>query len=233
MPDEIRRELFRLQDPVYRDFQRKLLPTVDPERIVGVRTPELRAMAKRLIRSGESAAFLLALPHAYFDENQLHAFLISEMKDFPACLAETEHFLPFVDNWATCDQMSPKVFKKHRQELLGSIGKWLRSGETYTVRFAVRMLMEHFLGEDFDPAYPELAASVRSEEYYVRMMVAWYFATALAKQYDAAIPYIRERRLDPWTHGKAIQKALESSRISPERKAYLRELRASGPSKGG
>ena len=225
---EILEALFRMQDTTYRDFQCKLIPTVDPAAIIGVRTPELRALAKQLIKSGESQAFLRELPHAYFDENQLHAFLISEMKDYSACLAEVERFMPFVDNWATCDQMSPKVFKKHRKELPEPIVRWLDSGRTYTVRFGVGMLMEHFLDADFDPAYPEMAAALRSEEYYVRMMIAWYFATALAKQYDAVIPYLEQRRLDAWTHNKAIQKAVESSRISPERKAYLRTLKVRG-----
>lgn len=225
MSEEIRQELFRLQDTAYREFQYKLIPTVDPVSVIGVRTPELRALAKRLIKTGEAEGFLRELPHAYFDENQLHAFIISEMKDFTECLAQTERFLPYVDNWATCDQMSPKIFKKHRPELLEPIRKWIGSGHTYTVRFAVGMLMEHYLDGDFDPAYPELAASVRSEEYYVRMMAAWYFATALAKQYDAVIPYFEQRRLEPWTHNKAIQKAVESRRISPERKEYLRGLK--------
>ncbi len=225
MCDEITRELFRLQDTAYRDFQLKLIPTVDPASVIGVRTPELRAMAKRLLRSGQAEAFLRELPHRYFDENQLHAFVISEMKDFSGCLAETERFLPFVDNWATCDQMSPKVFRKHRSELLEAVKRWIAGAHTYTVRFGVGMLMEHFLDADFDSAYPELAAGLSSEEYYVRMMVAWYFATALAKQYDAVIGYIEGQRLDPWIHNRTIQKAVESSRISPERKAYLRTLR--------
>ena len=225
MSDEIRQELFRLQDTAYRDFQIKLIPAVDPKTVIGVRTPELRALAKRLAKSGDADGFLRELPHTWFDENQLHAFLVSEIRDFTKCLAETERFLSYVDNWATCDQMSPKVFKKHRRELTEPIGRWLGSGRTYTVRFAVGMLMEHFLGEDFDSAYPEMVAGLRSEEYYVRMMVAWYFATALAKRYDAVIGYIEERRLDPWTHNKTIQKASESYRISPEQKAYLRGLR--------
>ena len=225
MPQEIRDELFRLRDPGYREFHRKLIPTVDPQRIIGVRTPELRALAKTLLRRGDARAFLEELPHEYFDENQLHAFLLSEEKDFPACLAGVERFLPWVDNWATCDQLSPKVFKKHRAELLEPIRRWIAGGETFTVRFGLGMLMEHFLDGDFDPAYPELAASVRSEEYYVRMMVAWYFATALAKQWDAALPWLEARRLDEWTHNKTIQKAAESYRISPEQKAYLRTLR--------
>ena len=227
--EEIREELFRLQDKKYRDFQSKLIPTVDPATVIGVRTPELRRLAKQYVKREDVGDFLSAAPHAYFDENQLHAFLVSEMKDFDRCLDEVDRFLPFVDNWATCDQMSPKVFRKHRQALLPSVRRWIACGETYTVRFGIGMLMEHFLGEDFDPAYPALVAAVRSEEYYVRMMIAWYFATALAKQYDAAVPYIENVRLDTWTHNKTIQKAIESDRISAEQKAYLRTLKRREP----
>ena len=226
MGNEIREELFRLQDTGYRDFQRKLLPTVDPETVIGVRTPALRKLAKELIKRGEDVdAFLCALPHGYFDENQLHAFLVSEIKDDGACLEEVDRFLPYVDNWATCDQMSPKVFRKHRQELLQPIRRWIAAGKTYTVSFGVGMLMEHFLDEDFDPAYPAMVAELRSEEYYVNMMIAWYFATALAKQYDGVIPYLEERRLDVWTHNKTIQKAVDSYRLSQEQKDCLRGLR--------
>ncbi len=223
--DEIRSELFRLQDKEYRDFQSKLIPTVDPESVIGVRTPALRRLAKQLSGEADIAAYLELLPHMYFDENQLHAFILSGMKDFAGCLAAVERFLPYVDNWATCDQMSPKVFKKHRTELLEAVRRWIASGQTYTVRFGIGMLMEHFLDEDFDPGYPELAAEIRSEEYYVRMMLAWYFATALAKQYDSVLPCIEQRRLDAWTHNKAIQKAIESCRITPEQKEYLRGLK--------
>ena len=226
--DEIREQLFRLQDTKYRDFQSKLIPTVDPETIIGVRTPALRKLAKQLASAEDIDVFLNALPHAYFDENQLHAFVISEMKDYAQCLEAVDLFLPTIDNWATCDQMSPKVFRKHRQELLGSIRQWIASEETYPVRFAVGMLMEHFLDDAFDGAYPEMVAEIRSEEYYVRMMAAWYFATALAKQYDAVLPYLEQRRLDPWTHNKTIQKAIESYRIAPEQKEILRKLKVAG-----
>ena len=225
MTEEIRRELFRLRDEQYRAFQAKLIPTTDPDTIIGVRTPALRKYAKELAKREDVAEFLHELPHEWFDENQLHAFLLSEMKDYTQCIGEVDRFLPYVDNWATCDQLSPKVFKKHRTELLGHIRVWLASEATYTIRFAVGMLMQHFLDEDFDPVYPELVAAVRSEEYYVNMMVAWYFATALAKQYDCAVPYLENRRLAPWTHQKAIRKAVESYRITPEQKAYLRSLR--------
>ena len=220
---EIREELFRLQDTEYRDFQGALIPTVARASFIGVRTPALRALAKRYSKKAEISVFLSDLPHRYFDENQLHAFIISEINDFSLALREVERFLPYVDNWATTDQMSPKVFKKHKKELLPAIDRWLLSDCIYTVRFAVGMLMAHFLDEDFDPVYLEKVAVVSSEEYYVKMMVAWYFATALAKQYDAALPYITEKRLAPWTHNKTIQKALESYRVPPERKAYLKE----------
>jgi 3-methyladenine DNA glycosylase AlkD len=246
--DAIRAELFALQDLKYRDFQSKLLPTVDKATIIGVRTPALRNLAKNLAQQDALAkkelarqkdhvalvdlaqqegidAFMEDLPHRYFDENQLHAFLLSGQKDFHHCVEGVCRFLPFVDNWATCDQMSPKVFKKHRQKLLDYIQQWIRSDATYTIRFGVGMLMEHFLDEDFRPEYLETVASLRSEEYYVNMMIAWYFATALAKQYDEALPYIQDFRLEPWTHNKAIQKSIESNRIIPEQKAYLKTLK--------
>ena len=226
--DEIRARLFAEQDIPYRDFQSKLIPGIDPESMIGVRTPALRKLAKEYVRREETAAFLEELPHRYFDENQLHAFIISEMKDYERCIALTEAFLPYIDNWATSDQLSPKIFKKHRPELLARIRAWLRSEETYVLRFAIGMLMQHFLDEDFDPAYPELVAGIRSDEYYVNMMIAWYFATALAKQYDAALPYIAEHRLAPRTHNKAIQKAIESYRITPGQKDVLRAMKIMG-----
>lgn len=223
--DEIIQELFRQQDQGYRSFQAKLIPTVEPERIIGVRTPALRTMAKQLGKQANIQAFLDELPHYYFEENQLHAFIIGEERDFEKCMVETEKFLPYIDNWSTCDQMPPKTYKKHTDELLGYIRKWMVSDHTYTIRFAMGMLMRLYLDEKFQPEYLEMVASVRSDEYYVNMMIAWYFATALAKQYDATIPYIREQRLEPWTHNKAIQKAIESYRITPEQKEYLRTLK--------
>ena len=222
---EIRDKLYSLQDPKYREMQIRILPNLEPESIIGVRTPELRRMAKELAGREGIDAFLNDLPHRYFDENQLHAFILSGMKDYAECLAALERFLPYVDNWATCDQMSPKVFRKHRTELLQPIKKWIASGETYIMRFGIGMLMEHYLDDDFDPAYPEAVADIRSGEYYVNMMTAWYFATALAKQYDAVLPFIENRRLDHWTHNKAIQKAIESYRITPEQKEYLKTLK--------
>lgn len=223
--EEIVKTLFELSDAQYRDFQGKLIPTAPPGKMIGVRTPQLRKFAKSLAVSGDYEDFLNDLPHRYFDENQLHAFIVSEIKDFDCCVEEVCRFLPYVDNWATCDQMSPKVFKKRRRDLLPYIYKWIDSSEVYTVRFGLGMLMAYFLDEDFDVLYLETAANVRSEEYYVKMMVAWYFATALAKQYEAALPFIEERRLDKWTHNKAIQKAVESYRITNEQKKRLKELK--------
>ena len=222
---EIAARLFEMRDEAYGAFQVKLIPTASKDSFIGVRTPALRAFAKELYKSGEGEAFLQRLPHRYFDENQLHAFLISEEKDFDTCVKRVEAFLPYVDNWATCDQLSPKVFKKHRAELLPYIKKWIAASHPYTIRFGIRMLMQHGLDDAFDPAYPALVANIRSEEYYVNMMIAWYFATALAKQYDAVLPYLEEKRLSPWVHSKAIQKALESYRISPEHKENLKQLR--------
>lgn len=223
--DEIREELFANQDSAYRDFQAKLIPTLENGTMIGVRTPKLRKMAKQYAKHEDISSFLDALPHTYFDENQLHAFIISERKDFAQCMAELIRFLPFIDNWATCDQLSPKVFKKHRQELLPYINEWLASDHTYTVRFGIGMLMEHFLDEDFNLRYPETVAGLRSEEYYINMMIAWYFATALAKQYETVLPFLENGRLASWTHNKAIQKAAESLRITPEQKTYLKTLK--------
>ena len=229
--EKIREQLFARQDEKYRDFQAKLIPTAAPGSMIGVRTPALRELAKKLAKEQETIVFLWDLPHRYFDENQLHAFLLGEIRDFRLCLQEVKRFLPYVDNWATCDQLSPKVFRKQRQELLPAIREWLESGRPFTVRFAIGMLMEHFLDEAFDPAYPEMVSAVRSDEYYVNMMIAWYFATALAKQYEAVLPYLTERRLAPWTHNKTIQKAVESFRLSAEQKTFLRSLKETLPAR--
>lgn len=223
--DDILTKLLDLQDIPYRDFQSKLIPAADKDFIIGVRTPALRAFAKELAKREDIDEFLTALPHGYFDENQLHAFIISLTKDFNKCVAHVNAFLPFVDNWATCDQMSPKVFKKHKDALLPHIEAWLASSETYTVRFGIKMLMEHFLDDSFNIKYPQAVAQIRSDEYYVNMMIAWYFSTALAKQYDAVLPFIEKQTLDTWTHNKAIQKAVESFRVTPEQKQYLKTLK--------
>lgn len=221
----IRETLFSLRDEKFAAFQARLIPNVAPERIIGVRTPALRKLAKTLRGSGEAEEFLKALPHDFFEENNLHAFLLCEMKDFDACVQEVEDFLPYVDNWATCDQMSPGVFRKNKQALLPYIRCWIASERCYTRRFGTGMLMSHFLDEDFREEYLRLVSDKRSEEYYVNMMIAWYFATALAKQYEAALPYLENRRLDPWVHNKTIQKAVESFRVSDEHKACLRALK--------
>ena len=222
---EILRELFQKQDVAYRDFQGSLIPTVKKERIIGVRTPELRAMAKALRGGDEAAEFLRRLPHLYFEENQLHAFLIETITDFDACVAALDAFLPYVDNWATCDSMSPKVLGRHKETLRVHIDRWLASPQPYTVRYGVGMLMRWFLDEAFCPDDLLAVAALRSEDYYVKMMVAWYFATALAKQYDAALPFLEASRLPQWTHNKAIRKALESRRLSPEQKQHLKTLK--------
>ncbi|MBQ9826291.1 MAG: DNA alkylation repair protein [Firmicutes bacterium] len=222
---DIRSELFILSDGKYREFQAGLIPSVPKDRMIGVRTPQLKDLAKRLYKTGDTAEFLNDLPHKYFDEDQLHAFILSEEKDPEKCLALTERFLPYIDNWATCDQLSPKAFRKIKKELEERATKWIASGETYSVRFGIGMLMQHFLDEDFKTEHAETVADIRSEEYYVNMMRAWYFATALAKQYDAVIPFLENGRLDAWTNNKAVQKAVESRRISSETKEYLKTLK--------
>ena len=225
--EEILQRLFALQDIKYKDFQSKLIPTIDPDAVIGVRMPALRALAKEFAARKEIGQFLRALPHRYYDENCLHALIISAQKDYGAAIRETETFLPYIDNWATCDTLRPGVFQKHREQLLAEIPTWLRSSHTYTVRFGIGMLERYFLNEAFTPEQLGWTAALCSEEYYINMMIAWYFASALAKQYDAAIPYLRERCLAPWVHNKTIQKAIESYRITPEKKQYLRTLRIS------
>lgn len=223
--NQITDDLFQLQDIKYRDFQVKLIPNISPDSIIGVRTPELRNYAKKMVKEENYSSFLKKLPHKYFDENQLHAFIISNLKDYDECISYVNEFLPYVDNWATCDQLSPKVFKKHRDKLLESISCWIHSSDTYTIRFGIGMLMQHFLDDDFHKDFLKWVAGIRSNEYYVNMMIAWFFATALAKQYKATIPYIEKKKLDSWTHRKAIQKAIESYRITEEQKEYLRSLK--------
>lgn len=215
-------QLFPLREEEYAAFQRRLLPTLAPETILGVRTPELRKLAREL---PDPEGFREALPHRYFEENQIHAFSLEREKDFVTVISQVEDFLPYIDNWATCDQLRPKCFARNKDKLLPHIRVWLASGKVYTVRFAMGMLMAHYLDDDFRPEYLSWVAENRGEDYYIRMMAAWYFATALAKQYDAAIPYLTERRLPLWIHNKTIQKAVESYRIPAEQKDYLRTLR--------
>ncbi|MBO5230740.1 MAG: DNA alkylation repair protein [Clostridia bacterium] len=221
----IRDRLFKLQDLKYREFHSRLMPTVEKSRVIGVRTPELRKLAKELKNTSHAEDFLKKLPHKYYEENNLHAFLIEEIKDYDSCVEELNKFLPFVDNWATCDMMRPKIFKKNLDKLLPQIKSWIDSDKTYTVRFGMECLMLYYLDEHFSPEYPEIICKIRSEEYYVKMMQAWYFATALAKRYDDIVLYLEQNRLDSDTHNKAIQKAVESYRITPEQKAYLRTLK--------
>ena len=225
MTQTITEALFSLQDPEYRQFQCRLMPPAAPETVIGVRTPELRALAKKLKADPCAEAFLSELPHRYYEENNLHAFLIEQIADYDACIRALERFLPFVDNWATCDMLRPKCFKRHLEELLQQIEVWLAAEHPFTVRFGIEMLMTYYLDEAFAPHYLELVAGVRREEYYVNMMCAWYFATALAKQWDSVIGYLEENRLPLWVHNKTIQKAVESYRIDNERKDYLRSLK--------
>ncbi|MCQ2508591.1 MAG: DNA alkylation repair protein [Dorea sp.] len=221
----VQSELLKLADEKNADFQRKLTPGIAPETFLGVRVPAARNLAKTIEKSEECEKFLHTLPHKYYDENILHACMISRIKPYEKCLEEIEHFLPYVDNWAVCDILSPKIFGKHKDQLIGKIYEWAGSPETYTCRFGIEMLMTFYLDGDFKAEYLEIPAAADSEEYYVKMMVAWYFATALAKQWDATIPYLEQKRLPVWTHNKTIQKARESYRITPEQKEYLKTLK--------
>lgn len=222
---DISERIFELKDEKYRDFQSKLMPTVDPERVIGVRVPALRKLAKEIRYTDEAREFLNELPHAYYEEDCLHAFLIEYETDINECIRRLDVFLPYVDNWATCDMMSPKVLKKHTSLILPKIKEWIASESTYTVRYGIGMLMRYYLDEDFDISYPKLVASVRSSEYYINMMIAWYFATALAKRYDDVLPFIEGRALEKEVHNKAIQKALESYRVGASEKEYLKTLK--------
>ena len=222
---ELQKQLFELQDIKYRDFHSKLMPETAKEKIIGIRTPVLRKFAKVFAGTPELEDFLQQLPHQFYEENNLHMMLITGIKDYPKCMEEVLRFLPYIDNWATCDCFCPKVFAKHKAELLPHIRRWLDSGETYTMRYAMVMLMRYYLDADFRPEYLAWVAGVHREEYYINMMRAWYFATALAKQPEATLPWLTEKRLDVWTHNKTIQKAVESYRIPDERKRLLRGLR--------
>ena len=224
--NELQQHLFGMRDAAYAAFIAKLTPGFPPSHFIGVRVPLLRTIARSFAKEeAASQRFLSHLPHSYYEEDMLHGMLISLVKDYDRCLDLTDRFLPYVDNWAVCDTLSPKVFAKHKAQLLENILRWSSSSHTYTCRFGLRMLMTHFLDDSFSADFLEIPATIRSEEYYVKMMVAWFFATALAKQWEATLPYLENRQLDPWTHRKTIQKAIESYRIPPERKDYLRTLR--------
>lgn len=221
----LQQQLFVLQDEEYRDFHSKLMPNIPKEDVIGIRVPVLRKFAKEFAKSDEKEKFLKELPHRYYEENNLHMMLLVEMKDYDGCMQEMERFLPYINNWATCDFPAPKCFEKHKKDVLEHIKIWIKSSQTYTVRYAIGMLMRLFLENDFSAEYPQMVAEVSSEEYYINMMIAWYFATALAKQWDAVIPYIEQRKLSPWVHRKTIQKAVESYRITPGQKEYLKSFR--------
>ena len=222
---KLEKQLFEMQDLKYRDFHSKLLPGINRETIIGIRTPMLRKFVKEFAKTPEAGEFLKVLPHRYYEENNMHMMIVTGIKDYETCLAEVKKFLPYINNWATCDLPAPKCFAKHKEELLPEIKSWIVSGEAYTIRYGIGILMSFYLDDAFKPEYLELAAGVHSEEYYVNMMIAWYFATALAKQWEATIPYLEERRLTEWVHRKTIQKAVESYRITPEQKVYLKSLR--------
>ena len=218
-------ELFLLKDEGYKAFQCALMPTVNPDRVIGVRIPDLRKLSKRLWKEKGTEEFMQNLPHTYYEEDNLHAAFVERITDFDRCVEEIDRFLPFVDNWATCDMMNPKVLKAEPEKLLLKAYEWMESKDTYTVRYGIGVLMRHFLGDNFSVEYAERVALVQSDEYYVKMMVAWYFAEALSKQYDLVLPFIKERRLDSWVHRKAIQKAVESRKISLSEKEELKKYR--------
>ena len=222
---DIQKSLMDMQDLEYRDFNSSLMPGVPKESVIGVRIPEIRKYARTLYKTGEWEKFITELPHTYYEENALHMILLCNIKDYDTCIKYINEFLPYIDNWAVCDIISPAVFKKQRQALLKEIPAWIASPHPYMCRFGIEMLMSHFLDVDFDPRYLELPAAVHSSEYYVNMMIAWYFATALAKQWDASLPYIQEQRLEKWVHNKTIQKAIESRRITDEQKSLLRSMK--------
>ena len=222
---KLQKQLFELQDLKYRDFHSKLMPETDKETVIGIRTPVLRKFAKEFAGTSEAEAFLRQLPHRYYEENNLHMMLITGIKDYEKCMEEIQRFLPCIDNWATCDYPAPKCFARHKDQVLEEAKRWISSGETYVIRYGIGMLMRLFLDEDFSSEYLEMTAAVQSQEYYVNMMIAWYFATALAKQWDATVPYIEQHKLSDWVHRKTIQKAVESYRITPEQKEYLKTLK--------
>ncbi len=221
----IKEELFRHQDKKYRDFQAKLIPNIDSNTIIGVRTPDVRSLAKKMIKEDNYKSFLEALPHTYYEENLLHFFIVSLIKDFNECIKETERFLPYVDCWPVSDQATPITFKKNHDKLLSYIKKWIKSKHIYTARFGIRMLMNEFLDDDFKEEYLLLVASIKSDDYYLKMMISWFFATSLAKQYDKTIIYLENKKLDKWIHNKTISKAIESYRITNSQKEYLKKLK--------
>ncbi|MBE6648817.1 MAG: DNA alkylation repair protein [Ruminococcaceae bacterium] len=225
MGDKILQDLLEFQDSKYKAFYMKLIPNIDPNKIIGIRTPLLKKYAKDIFGRVDAEKFLSILPHTYYEENNLHSFLIMQIKDFDRCIYEIERFLPFVDNWGTCDSLRPEIFSKNKKELLPCIYRWISSEHTYTKRFGIQMLMVHFLDSDFDEVFLEAVADIKSNEYYVNMMIAWFFATALVFQYEKTLPFLTDKRLDKWVHNKTLSKANDSFRITPEQKAFLKTLK--------
>ncbi len=223
--NELQKSLFALQDIEYKKFHSKLMPTVDENKIIGIRIPVLRKFANEFAKKEEAKKFLSKLPHTYYEEDNLHAFVLEKEKNFEKALKLTEEFLPYIDNWATCDMFFPKVFVKNKEKIFEYAKNWMKSEHPYTIRYGIGIMMRLFLDEDFKEEYLELVASVKSDGYYVNMMISWYFATALAKQYKSAVKYIEQKKLDVWVHNKTIQKAVESYRISGEIKEYLKILK--------
>ena len=217
-------KLFKLQDKKYQEMQFKIIPNIDNSTIIGVRTPEIKKLAKEIYKE-DYKSFLEELPHKYFDENQLHAFIISEIKDYDECISYINKFLPYINNWATCDTLIPKTFKKNTDKLITEVKKWIKSKEDYTIRYGIGTLMRFYLDDNFKEEYLNLVSKIKSNEYYVNMMIAWFFATSLAKQYDSTIKIIESNKLDTWVHNKTIQKAIESYRINNEQKNYLKKLK--------
>ena len=222
---DITEQLFMLKDEKYKEFHSRLMPDIEPDRIIGIRVPVLRRLARELVKNGEAGEFIKVLPHFYYEENNLHAFILEEIKDYDTLISELDRFLPFIDNWATCDSLRPRIFWKNTERLIDDAERWMNSSDEFTVRFGIEAMMLYFLGGNFKKAYPERIAAIKSDKYYINMMLAWYFATALAKQWEAVIPFIENGLLSDWVHNKTIQKAIESYRITPEQKKYLRALR--------
>ena len=221
-------KLFTYKDEKYKEFTSKLIPNISINKIIGIRIPILRSLAKELYKNNEYQRFLSSLPNHYPEENLLHGSIISLFKDYDTCIEEIERFLPYIDNWSVSDTISPKIFNKNKDKLLNKIKEWCASSKTYTIRFGVLMLMQFYLDEDFKKEYLAIPLRIKSDEYYVNMMIAWFYATALAKQYDEAVKIIEKHELDPWVHNKTIQKAKESYRVSNEHKNYLDKLKIKG-----
>lgn len=220
----IKDDLFSLKDEQYQVFQSSLIPTIPKDTVIGVRTPILRKYAKDLSNEVRDS-FMQELPHQYYEENILHAICLSELKDYDLFMKEIERFLPYIDNWAVCDIIKPKVVQKDKKDFIQYIKKWIDSNEVYTIRFGIDMLMTYYLDEDYRKTYLKYTLKVKSSDYYVKMVVAWFYATALAKHYEDTLEILEEKKLPKWVHNKTIQKAIESYRITFEQKEYLKSLK--------